>query len=760
MAPSIVEYPRVEWLRRYVSQKKEEYKHLHQQWLAGASKCQYAPGAWPPGKCLLTSLPMDLFLLVCDRLYQADLLHLAIASRRLCHAILSLLYTRDVASFDCLSVRWACTLGVVTTLERALQHGASPGHVFHPESDWGCRWTIRSVLGGAWRRTLFMETPLNTAIVTGEPEIVRLLLARGVSADGLGRPAFLPYSQTVHDTVRPIHFAIGSADSPPLPGPQPGNPKIVRYLLEAGADPNTDLRTLGFPFGDHSKEPRAFTPLIMALHPAVPLETVRILLDHGADPTRVGWVRRIMPDSTEFASVGALLSAATQSRAPLDMDKLELLLAYGAVREVTYACARGGSRFAVPVLYRFWGFPSIADVLQRFIAHGADLTAWAKTVMPPILSVIWWAQTSFMESRHKPAEERTSAAQSIIQRARELITLMAEATQVDTTADEPVQRSSIIDDAASHGDLRFDPYRGQTPLQYVCGYAGFDEAESLMPILLRYGADINARDAKGRSPLHHAAAFGQADKVRELVLFQGGPQASGLVVDARDSRGWTPLHYACMFSVWETDFPGAVAAARLLIDRGADARAVTPSGWTPLSLAVYAGNPQLVYLLLVRGAAQASDLYRAHPSTADPAVVGVGRLTFLTPHCRRLSRYHELGEEITARRQQVAMVLERHTGYDIPFRPILPVEVPHGEDYGESVTLLGGLRIYEVDMTFSGAIARLEETDISSEDVDLLADDILDTLYNRDGSHVDILFVEVDRPKPFPISWAGRPSPH
>jgi hypothetical protein len=55
--------------------------------------------------------------------------------------------------------------------------------------------------------------------------------------------------------------------------------------------------------------------------------------------------------------------------------------------------------------------------------------------------------------------------------------------------------------------------------------------------LLREGADIHARDAEGRTALHHAARMGHLDIVKALVL-------SGSDVDATDKWGKTPLQLA------------------------------------------------------------------------------------------------------------------------------------------------------------------------------------------------------------------------
>ena len=58
---------------------------------------------------------------------------------------------------------------------------------------------------------------------------------------------------------------------------------------------------------------------------------------------------------------------------------------------------------------------------------------------------------------------------------------------------------------------------------------------------LRAGANVNARDAGGLTPLHFAAAKNKTAVVD--VLLKGGAN-----VNARDKTGWTPLHRAAMLT--------------------------------------------------------------------------------------------------------------------------------------------------------------------------------------------------------------------
>jgi ankyrin repeat protein len=74
-----------------------------------------------------------------------------------------------------------------------------------------------------------------------------------------------------------------------------------------------------------------------------------------------------------------------------------------------------------------------------------------------------------------------------------------------------------------------------------------------------------------------------------MLLFQEGAD-----LEARDQRGWTPLHAAAE--------RGRREAAEFLLDKGADWEATDQDGQTPLHLAAKRANDKVVKLLVARGA--------------------------------------------------------------------------------------------------------------------------------------------------------------
>jgi uncharacterized protein len=105
---------------------------------------------------------------------------------------------------------------------------------------------------------------------------------------------------------------------------------------------------------------------------------------------------------------------------------------------------------------------------------------------------------------------------------------------------------------------------------------------------LEAGADLQAGDAHGITPLMAAVRAGRANVAALLV-------ERGAQVRVRDRRGFTALHYASQNGMNDT--------VRLLLDHGAtvDAQAGT-GGYTPLHLAIIASRDETATLLVDRGA--------------------------------------------------------------------------------------------------------------------------------------------------------------
>ena len=91
---------------------------------------------------------------------------------------------------------------------------------------------------------------------------------------------------------------------------------------------------------------------------------------------------------------------------------------------------------------------------------------------------------------------------------------------------------------------------------------------------MKYGADVNAMDDWGSTPLHYAAFsgwHGRPDVIRRLV-------ENGARLDVRDEDGQTPLHESVRCMKLEN--------ARMLLELGADSGVKDAEGLTPRALAV------------------------------------------------------------------------------------------------------------------------------------------------------------------------------
>ena len=78
----------------------------------------------------------------------------------------------------------------------------------------------------------------------------------------------------------------------------------------------------------------------------------------------------------------------------------------------------------------------------------------------------------------------------------------------------------------------------QTPLLYVCGNSNsYDEQSELTQLILDSGADVNARNDEGDTPLHWLANWGMSESLYQLL-------DAGANLEAKNNMGRTPLFNA------------------------------------------------------------------------------------------------------------------------------------------------------------------------------------------------------------------------
>ncbi len=136
---------------------------------------------------------------------------------------------------------------------------------------------------------------------------------------------------------------------------------------------------------------------------------------------------------------------------------------------------------------------------------------------------------------------------------------------------------------------------GNTPLHYTAVKGRTDEVR----LLLEGRADVNAKGVGRFTPLHEAVYWGQSDVTRLLL-------EAGADINAVDEYGKTPLHWAA-----ET---GHTDMARQLLEAGADIHAKDEDGKTPLLRASETGHIDIVNLLVEpdSGAQNEDDCTKLH----------------------------------------------------------------------------------------------------------------------------------------------------
>lgn len=202
-------------------------------------------------------------------------------------------------------------------------------------------------------------------------------------------------------------------------------------------------------------------------------------------------------------------------------------------------------------------------IVQVLLAHGADKETRDKKGRTALMTAAWknhWHILNLLIAKGADVNGKDN-------RGRNVLHNLAADKQCDW-GDEVIQllldQNIHIDGREGQDDLK------RSPLHWACATGKIHLAEQLLMRSKSSRANVNAVEYREKTSLHIAAAHDRNDIVELLLKF-------GADVNAKSDGGWTPLHNACE--------KGCVEIVRILLDAGAEINAKLLNGMAPLHLA-------------------------------------------------------------------------------------------------------------------------------------------------------------------------------
>lgn len=157
--------------------------------------------------------------------------------------------------------------------------------------------------------------------------------------------------------------------------------------------------------------------------------------------------------------------------------------------------------------------------------------------------------------------------------------------------------------------------RGYTALHKASGDDSRSAGTQIIPFLISEGADLEARDNDGKTPLLTAALYGLASNMQQLI--DGGAN-----VRAANKNGVTAAHFIADAG----NKSGALDILKLLQEKGADLAARDQDGKSPLDYAKDNGVSNLDVIKILTDAETSKQAYfdkilAAGPSTSSSNLV-------------------------------------------------------------------------------------------------------------------------------------------
>ncbi len=481
-------------------------------------------------------------------------------------------------------------------------------------------------------------TPLYYAVSRGKIEVAELLISKGAYIDATGKDGnaliFEAMSSDGMDSARSRRVAgllvsNGADVSPVHWAAFEGDVQKVKELLDQGVNVNSQNTRLD-----------GGTPLYFAVT-GTQEKVIRLLLARDAD--------------VNARTRGGETALHAAARCNSTTDIAELLIDHGA--DVAFGAKLWGK---VDTALHAAAFKGHADMAKLLIANGGNVHALCGPVgfaTTPLDRVFFGAVTVLLDERADVSFPTGGLPPGVLQRMRDLLKDRTAVADVLLAAGADVSGLSssalavlVRGNACEMAELLFA--HGLNPnamvssasritLLHTAARAG---SKDMVELLIARGADVNAEDNEGGTPLWYAKDKGRTEIV-ELLTKKGarGKIPVRAVLDAvrdgniekvrsliekgaemntRDYRGRTPLFL--------TAARGYTDIAELLVEGGADIDAKSDTlEATALNVAIQNGHEETAKLLVTKGAdinAKGAENQTALHCAAKRGDVGIGKI--------------------------------------------------------------------------------------------------------------------------------------
>eukprot|EP00977_Amphora_coffeiformis_P027305 scaffold34602_cov216-Amphora_coffeaeformis.AAC.3 len=212
------------------------------------------------------------------------------------------------------------------------------------------------------------------------------------------------------------------------------------------------------------------------------------------------------------------------------------------------------------------------SIVQMLVKHGADIVAKNGCGSSPLQIAIFGDHLDMVQLLSRKSHGKKSKRNSF------------DLTQSQLKYAAIFGRASILKWLLQNGaDTNETWIGGRTAAHFVCALAeGNGQAVDCLNSLVEHGADLSIQDDEGRMPIHG---------VRSVTIMETLIDRWSVDVNVRDGKGWSPLHHAV------ASIGGCAEVCRFLLGKEADLHAFTDDGDAPLHLAMRHGGETATILL-------------------------------------------------------------------------------------------------------------------------------------------------------------------